>query len=622
MKILISIFRTVGSKNKNYLIAALLLLVSIFARTLEPKVLEVAVDSVLAPVLMEESRTHWQDPEKARNSQNRFALYIQSLLPDSNQQVAQTLLYLGFFYLLISLIRGGFLFVSSAIKHDATHKVIYQLRSRLFNHLQRLPLSYFGSMAKGELMQRATGDIDTVKDFIDQQVITLIRLSATLFFSVYLMYMISPGFTFWCICLTPLITLVSYRFFKQEKKIWALHEEEADKLNNKVQESLNGIRTLHAMGNSRHENQMFATLNQNKRKRGIEQSWLHAKYWPLTDALVNMQIILCLVAGAFWVSSARLSVGEFMAFYAYITMIAYPMRQLGKVLSNMGMAMVAMERINEVFAMPIETPNHSAPLHNVCPSIQGKIELVNVSFAYKTGKNVLNQVSFVIEPGEKIAIIGPGGSGKSTLITLLLRLYEPTRGVILLDNMPLNQYSKEVVRSNMGVNFQNAFLFSTLLRENITLAQTDYEQEDLDWALKGSEMQETIRNMPLGLETLIGEKGINLSGGQKQRVALARTYMQQAPVLILDDTTSAVDSVTERKMLQHIEQFTRNKTLIFVSQRIQTIQKADRILELKNGTVACSGDHDYMLQHSDYYQSMVAIQQNQQKHTLLNSSLT
>lgn len=598
-KNLLKINQILGKYRWYHTLSAILLLVSIIARAFEPKVLQVAVDGVIATFVGE----HGQGLQGTNSDIiTRFFAYLLPELTADN--FGKILLLLGAIYMVISLIRGGFLFTSSAIKHHATQSTIYKLRNTTFDHIQFLPLKFFTTISKGELIQRCTGDIDTIKDFIDNQIIAFLRLSATFFFSFVMMYLIHPQYAWWSVCLAPFIFILSWVFFAKEKKVWKAHEEEADKLNTMVQENLNGIRVVAAFSNQQFEINRFKQQNIRKMHMGIQQAKLQATFWPLTDLLVNLQLVISVLIGGYFTIQGKISVGELLGFYSYISMVSYPMRQLGKVLSKMGMAIVAMGRISEILAYPLESNEGTyQPEH-----LSGKIEFKNVHFAYENQQTVLSNFSLCIQSGEQVAIIGPSGAGKSTLIKLLLRFYEPSSGEILLDDVPLQHYDKAYLRRKIGAAFQKAFLFSTTINQNIAYAMDAWNEEGIDEAAKIARAYEMKLKFKHGFETMVGEKGVTLSGGQKQRVALARTVMVQPEIIILDDTTSAVDTVTEKAILKELDQSLEGKTALIIAHRIASIHKAQRIIVMDKGKIVQEGTQFSLKNGTGYYQSIHSIQ--------------
>ncbi|MGF1636568.1 MAG: ABC transporter ATP-binding protein [Cyclobacteriaceae bacterium] len=587
-----------------YVFSAVLLLVSIVARALEPKILQIAVDYVLIGI---------EDRAASDALSGDFITNnMMGLLPETqNGKVGAALLALGFLYMIIAIVRSIFLFSSVTLKDSITERSIKRLRDNVFKHIQYLPLEFFSGISRGELIQRCTGDIDTIKRFIHQQVVAVLRLSGTFLFSFAMMWSMDWLQATLSIILSPLILYLGFRFFNEERKIWRLHEIEADKLNNMVQENLNGIRVVTAFSNQENEIDRFHRQNQRKMNMGLRQANLHAIYWPLTDFLVHLQLIISVLTGGYFVIQGRISVGELLGFYTYIGMVTYPMRQLGKVLSQMGMAVVATSRISEIMEYKPEMDEGTY----IADDILGDIEFRNVSFTYPNEKKpALQHISFRLKAGQQLGITGSSGAGKSTIIKLLLRLYEPTEGVILLDGKDIKSYPKAYLRATMGVAMQKAFLFSRTLEQNIAYVHPQSTQYEIDEAARISEAYEMKLKFPDGFKTLVGEKGVTLSGGQKQRVVLARTLIKWPGVVIIDDATSAIDTVTEHKILKSLQSVLDNRTSIIISHRVASLKKSDIVLVMQEGKMAQYGSPIELESMEDgYYNKICQIQSVRQQ---------
>lgn len=576
------------------------MIIALFVRSLEPKILQIAVDNVIAFFVSEGSEGQFGD--------DGISQFFYRLLPEMEMgNAVWVLLALGGIYLAISVVRGGFLLAAHALTSSSTEKAIKRLRDHLFSHIQKLPMHYFTTVSKGELIQRSTGDIRTVRGFIIGQVVDLIRMTAIFLFSFYMMYIINVEYALIAIAFSPILIISSFLFFKKESKVWRKHEKEADRLNTIVQENLNGIRTVQAFANEDYEIERFKEQNDRKLDIGMQQTVLHTLFWPGSDFVVNVQTTVTVVAGGYFALAQQITVGELLAFYSYAMMVSWPMRQIGRVLSQMGMALVAIERIYEVL-LAKEEPLEGDLLEE---SLQGAIEFRNVSFGYATEdaqEHVLRDISFKIEPGEKVAIIGPTGSGKSTIVNLLVGLYDPDEGEILIDGKRISEVSKKALRRRIGVAMQNSFLFSTTVRAN--MAYTNPKIEDLH-VLQAAEIAQVTQIEPVlpdGYDTMVGEKGVSLSGGQRQRVSIARTLVSDPDVMVLDDVTSAVDTETEHAILDGLEDAMKDKTTIIISHRINTIQKAQRILVLENGAIIQEGTHNELEEQPGYYRQIHTIQ--------------
>ena len=587
----------------HYVSASLLMIFALFVRSLEPKILQIAVDNVIAFFASE--------GQEGQFGEDAISQLFYRILPDIREvDVGWMLLALGGVYLLISVLRGVFLLAAHALTSSSTEKAIKRLRDRLFAHIQKLPLSYFTTVSKGELIQRSTGDIQTVRRFILGQVVDLIRMSAIFFFSFYMMYIIDPTYALISVAFSPLLVISSFLFFRKESKVWREHEAEADRLNTIVQENLNGIRTVQAFANEEYEIEKFKEQNNRKLDIGMKQTVLHTLFWPGSDFVVNIQTTVAVVAGGYFALIQQITIGELLAFYSYAMMVSWPMRQVGRVLSQMGMALVAVERIYEVL-LAEEEPQDGQP---ITEPLRGEIEFRHVSFGYGFQASgdvedfVIKDISFKVEPGEKLAIIGPTGSGKSTLINLLVGLYDPDKGDILIDGKNISDLSKKSLRQRISVAMQNSFLFSTTVRSNMAYTNPDIEDQYVLESAEIAQVRQIESVLPHGYETMVGEKGVSLSGGQRQRVSIARTLIADPDILVLDDVTSAVDTQTEHAILEGLDEVLGSKTTIIISHRINTIQKAQRIIVLENGRIVQQGTHAELEGQPGYFQQIHAIQ--------------
>ncbi len=583
----------------HYVISGVLLVLALFARSLEPKVLQIAADNVIAWYQSSGSEGQFGDDIVSR----MFYAILPSLDSGNMQWV---LIALGLIYLLISVLRGGFLLAGNALTAYSTERAIKHLRDRLFRHIQHLPLQYFTKMPKGDMLQRSTGDIGTVRQFAMSQIINLIRMVSIFGFSFLMMYLIHPLYALISVAFSPVLVIASIVFFRHERRVWEAHEEESDRLNTIVQENLNGIRTVQAFANEDFEQEKFDAQNLRKRDMGMKHTLLHVIYWPSSDFIVSLQIILTIVAGGYFAVHQQITIGELLVFYSYAMMVSWPMRQVGRVLSQVGMAVVAIERIYEILNAEVEELAGEQP----SGAMRGEIEFRNVSFRYDKDASspVIDDVSFKIAPGEHIAIVGPTGAGKSTLVKLLVGLYEPDTGEILVDGQNIKALDKQALRKQIGIVLQTPFLFSTSVSENIGYTSPGADEEVIAEAARVAQMEQLKEILVEGYNTQVGEKGVTLSGGQKQRVSLARTVLSSPNVLVLDDVTSAVDTHTEHAIFDALEREIASKTTLIISHRITSIQKADRILAFSEGRLVQAGTDRELERREGYYKDIHAVQ--------------
>lgn len=602
MKRLKLLYKIIEKKKLFFLYAILILLISIFIRTLEPKIIQVLIDDVLKNNLV---------------TKDYFTQLFSNLLDVFNSK--SNYFKIGVLcgvYVFLAAMRSSFILVSRAISYNAAEKSIQDFRTRIFEHIQKIPMASFNILNKGELIQRSTGDMDTIKNFISNHTIELIRLFALFGFSTYMLFQINFEYALWCISLCPFIFLSTYIFFRYEGKIWQIHEDEADKLTNIAQENLNGIRTVKAYNQMTSEMEKFNLQNKKKYEIGVRQVKLHTYFWPFNDLLMYSQTLIFIILGGIFVLNNKLSLGGLIAAYTYNSMLSFPLKQAGRVLSQMSMAFVAIDRIQDILSIKRE------PMEGIeAKNLKGNILFENVNFEYVKGaKLILENINFEIKQGERVAVMGVSASGKTTLMKLLLRLYEPSQGRILINEIPIAEYSLTSLRNRIGYVMQQSILFSMNVSNNLRYAHehaaTDEQISML--AMAGFENYDVV--LPKGMDTEIGEKGVSLSGGQKQRLALARTLIKDNDILILDDITSALDKETEKKVLDNVFRYHKEKTLFIVTHRISTLTMVDKVLVLDSqGRIQSYGSPQELKSNDNYLVTLEKIEKNNLESSLVET---
>jgi ATP-binding cassette subfamily B protein len=595
------IFEILDKWKYFYSLAGILLIISVAIRMLEPKVLQFAVDKVIVNFL--------KDGNSQIELNGPISGFIHVFIPYLNlENLSGILISLGCIYLLISFMRGVFQFASGTISASSTEKAMKKLKDRLFSHIQALPLEYFSKTPTGELVQRCTGDVETVRRFASMHVVEVMRMSALFIGAFIMMANINLNYALIAIATFPIIFLGSMYFFRLESKVWTEHEKRSDKLTSIVQENLSGIRVVKAFAKEEYEIDKFTKQNEEKKRWGIKLIKLHGIFWPSSDFFVHMQITISIFVGAYFTLNNYISLGEYIAFFSYATIVTWPMRRIPQLVSEMGMTSVAIKRIYSILNYPCEDYSSKEIL---APSINGEIEFENVSFKYNKVDEyyVLKDVSFKINRGEKIALLGPTGSGKSTIISLLQRFYEQDSGIIKVDGIDIRKYSKPFIRSRMGVVLQKPFLFSTSIKDNIAYVKPDTHIDEVMESAKIASIHGIIEDsFPESYDTIVGEKGVTLSGGQKQRVTIARTLLKNPDVLVLDDCTSSVDTETEYEIQRALRKRIHDKTTIVIAHRITSIQDCDRIIVLDKGKVIESGTHEELIMNNGFYKKIYDIQ--------------
>ncbi|AJQ95943.1 ABC transporter ATP-binding protein [Gynuella sunshinyii] len=523
--------------------------------------------------------------------------------------LSENLWIAGLAIVLVTLISGLFMFLKDKLAVNACESTVEQLRNRLYFHLHLLPNDFYARADSGDILQRCTSDIDTLKEFLTMQVMNIGRAIILLLVVIPLMLLQSAWMTLLSLMLLPVVFLFAVHFFGRVKQQFLKVDEAEGELTTIVQENLTGIRVVRAFARQQFEIDKFEEKNRKYFNLNIELMRLLSRFWSTSDLLCFLQTGTVLIVGAWLVSIDMITLGTFFAFLTYTSMVIWPIRELGKELSEAGKAVIAISRIQEILDESEEADTvDPVPMPE---RLSGNIRFDKVSFAFDPDFPVLRDISFDIHHGQTVAIVGPTGAGKSMLVQLLLRIHDYQQGSIQIDGIELNRLDRRQLRHQVGVLLQEPFLFSRSLKENIRLSdRAASDGRVYDSAMRAS-VHHTIENFEHGYETVIGERGVSLSGGQRQRVTLSRTLLKESPILILDDTLSAVDSLTERRILKSLMVNRHQQTRLIITHRISVCQQADIILVLQNGRLAQQGTHESLLSESGFYRQLWDIQSGQ-----------
>ena len=474
-------------------------------------------------------------------------------------------------------------------------------RDKLFSHLQRLPLGWHIKHRTGDIIQRCTSDADTISNFVSGQLINLFRILLLMVFSLVFMFLMNVKLALIAAAFIPLIIGYSLFFHTRAKKYFKKCDEEEGVLSTIAQENFTGVRVVRAFGREKYERDRFET--QNTYYTGLWTKTLRflAVFWSSSDCLAMLQGLSIVIVGTVFAVNGSLSTGDLLAFIMYNTMLMGPVRQLGRIISNLSKAGVSLGRIGEILNGTEEEYGGKAPL-------SGDIEFKNVGFEYEEGKPVLRDISFTVPEGSVLGILGGTGSGKSTLTYLLDGLYAPTNGEITIGGKPISNISPATLRSNIGLILQEGYIYSGTIGENIALAVDDATQDDIKRAAKEACVDENIEGFANGYDTIVGERGVTLSGGQKQRVGIARTLLRNTPYLIFDDSLSAVDSETDAAIRANLNEKFKGATVIIISHRINTVMHADNIIVLDGGKIVESGTNSQLLEKDGIYKKIYDLQ--------------
>ncbi|MFW6364223.1 MAG: ABC transporter ATP-binding protein [Spirochaeta sp.] len=500
--------------------------------------------------------------------------------------------------------QGLFTFLQGKATASSSEFAAQNLRTRMYDHIQKLPYDKMDLFSTGDLIQRCTSDIDTIRRFITLEAPEIVRTLSMLIIALPLMLSMHPGLTALALGMVPLLFGFSLFFFLRVRKAFEKMDESEARMSTMLQESITGVRVVRAFGRQAYEETRFHGHNEEFRTLTFAVIRNMALYWSVSSWMSMMQTGLLIVGGTILVINHSTSIGVLVAFLTIQTHLLFPIRMLGRVLADMGRMAVALGRLREV----LEVQTEPQLTEGIRPQIQGEISVRNLSFSYPDGTEVLRNISFDVRAGERIGILGATGSGKSTLMHLLVRLMEYRTGSIRIDGYELREIAKQHIRSQVALVLQEPFLFARTIKGNLTLARTTARDEEIIEAAQAACFHEVVNHFEQGYETMVGERGVTLSGGQKQRLALARSLLRETPVLILDDSMSAVDTETEEEIRSALQERNDRLTTLIVSHRITTLAAADRILVLDSGRIIDSGTHYELIRRPGLYQRVWQMQ--------------
>ena len=515
------------------------------------------------------------------------------------------LIALGF--LAFAALQGIFTYFSGRLAAKSAEGTVERLRNYLYDHIQHLPFAYHSESDTGELIQRCTSDVDALRRFYNDQAIGVGRITLLFIVNFIALLQINVRLTLLSVIAVPFILATSVVFFKKVSKAYEAYQEQDAVLSTTLQENLSGVRVVKAFARQTHEIEKFDRSNWEKFLRGKKLLTIHSLFWPVSDIFCGAQLLGGFLLGAMMTIRGELSVGNYMAYAGLLIWIIYPLRGLGRFIVDMSSGLVSYDRVMKIIKEDREALDDGN--HNPREGVRGEFVFENVSFEYEEKDKVLHDITFSIKAGQKVALLGSTGSGKTTLVNLLPRFYDYTSGQILLDGFDLRCYSRRYLRQQIGIVEQEPFLFSRSIRENITYGVgRDVSQEEVEQAAKVAAVHDVILSFPDGYKTMVGERGVTVSGGQKQRIAIARTLLKNPRILILDDSTSSVDTETEAQIRQAMRVLMENRTTFVIAHRIQTIMDADLILVLEDGRIIQRGVHEDLVKQEGVYRQIYDIQ--------------
>jgi ATP-binding cassette, subfamily B, bacterial len=524
-------------------------------------------------------------------------------LSQGNASLVRTLVPTALAIVGFNALHGLLTYVRGKWAAEASEGIVRRLRHELYSHLERLPSAYYDRADTGDLVQRCSSDVETVRVFLAAQVVEIARVAFFLAIATPMMLSQDLRMSVVSLAVTPVLLLFAVLFFRQVRQLFELVDTSEGRLTTLLQENLTGIRVVRAFGQQPFEVSRFHERNGELRDLEYRLFIALSKYWTLSDSLVLLQLGLVLIGGGYFVLQGEISVGTWVFFSWLVRTIIWPVRQIGRVLVDSGKASVAIDRIQEILGEPLESvePAPKRP-------IGGDIEVRDLVFRYRDGPPALDRLSLTIRSGEVVALLGPPGSGKSTFVNLLVRLYDYEQGSIKIGGQELKEINRDAVRSAFGVVLQDPFLYSRSVRENVSIGHSSAADHEVEESARAADIHENIMDFAEGYATRVGERGVMLSGGQRQRVAIARALLKAPMFLVLDDSLSAVDTKTESRILRALAARKGKQTTILIAHRLSSARLADRIFVLDGGRLIQQGTRDELIAIDGPYRRWMDIQ--------------
>ncbi|MFY9853715.1 MAG: ABC transporter ATP-binding protein [Terracidiphilus sp.] len=520
----------------------------------------------------------------------------------------------------IALVKGVLLYSQRWILIGISREIEYDLRSDLFKKLEEQDSGFYQRYRTGDIMARLTNDLNAVRNLLGP---ALMYSANTLFFTVFALVFlvnISPWLTLVAFAPMPLASVLVQYFGSRIHDRFERIQASFSDISSQTQENYSGARLVRAFAREESQIGLFERLNRQYIARSLKLVQLMGMLWPTLEFILGVAMIITLLAGGHLVISHRISVGQFVAFNTYMVLLTWPIIAVGWVVNIFQRGTASVKRIDELLrAEPVIDDSNADPAIELDTVLQGEIEFRNLNFSYDeapSDSGVLRGISLKIPAGSSLAIVGPTGCGKSTLVNLITRLYEAHEGSLLIDGRGVRDYPLAVLRRNIGMVPQETFLFSATIRENLAFGAPYASAEELLEAATAAHIRQEFEEFPQGFETMVGERGVTLSGGQKQRAAIARALLRRPAILILDDALSSVDTYTEERILNGLERYTEGATTILISHRVSTVRNADQIAVLDSGRIVELGRHDELLALDGYYAGLYRKQQLEEELTV------
>ncbi len=510
-------------------------------------------------------------------------------------------------FLTLAVVQAGFSFNSGRLAARAAEGVALRLRVALFDHIQWMSFRALDKQQTGDLLQRSTSDVDTIHQFYSEQALETGRILSLFVVNLAAIMVIHVPLALVSVATIPFTVVVSGLFFKRLERVYRQYQEQDSVLSTTMQESLTAVRVVRAFARQEHENQKFERENLERFRLGRRMLTLYSLFWPCSDLLGGLQQVVGLVVGGLLVLDGEMSVGAYVAFTGILHQVIWPIRELGRLVIRYSSGVVSSRRVLEVIG---EEREESVETLSPTDDLRGELEFRHVGMRYDEGEAALQDISFRCGAGQTVALLGATGSGKTSLVNLLPRFYDYSEGSILLDGVELREYSRNWLRERIGIIEQEPFLFSRSIRENITIGVSrEVTEEEVEKAARAAAVHEVILSFPKGYDTIVEERGVTLSGGQKQRVALARTLLRDPRILLLDDSTSSVDTETEAEIRAALNVLMKGRTTFIIAHRIQSLMLADLILVLEGGRIVQRGTHAELVDQAGIYRQVHDVQE-------------
>lgn len=578
-------------KSKRYFAVALVsAALMAFADMLNPQIVRVALDNVIG------------------GEEADLPGFVTSLIETIGgfEFLKQNLWLMALAIIAVAAVKVTGQFCFRVFNTKASETLVKTMRDTLYSHIERLPFSWHMKNRTGDIIQRCTSDIDMVRMFISEQMTSICRISIMIVFSMIFMFSMNPWLTLIALIPMPIIVFYSLSFHSKVGKAFKDCDENEGKLSAMVQENLTGVRVVRAFGRERYEKDRMEEHNEYYTSLWVKLGKFMSRFWSTMDVLSGLQIMLLVVVGCVFCINGWLTEGEYIAFISYNSMLIWPIRMLGRMISELSKAGVSIDRIMYITESEVEKDKDGA----VKADMTGDISFEHVNFSYDGCPQMLYDVNFTMKAGTTLGILGGTGSGKSTMVQLLDKLYDIPEGCgrITIGGVDIRDIETKHLRENIGIVLQEPYLFSRTLAENIAITEPEIDMEKVKDAAKSACLDTAIENFANGYDTFVGERGVTLSGGQKQRAAIARNLMRNAPIMVFDDSLSAVDTETDAKIRTELEKRFGTATIILISHRITTLSKADKILVLDSGRIVEEGTHDELKNAGGIYQKIYETQ--------------